>query len=59
MKTKEAADWAGGVRQLALLLGVSVQAVYMWGERPPMLRQDQIERLTRGELKAGDISNDH
>lgn len=35
-------------------LGISQAAVSQWGERPPMLRQYQIQVLTRGELRADD-----
>jgi hypothetical protein len=52
MKTSEAVARFGSVRGLAEALGVTEQAIYLWGEYPPALRQYEIEELTRGKLKA-------
>jgi D-tyrosyl-tRNA(Tyr) deacylase len=43
MKTQEAVDHFGGRRYLAIAAGVSVQAVYKWGENVPA---HHIERIT-------------
>lgn len=51
MKTKEAADFFGSKKKLAIALGISPSAVTMWGDDVPELRQYQIERLTKGKLK--------
>ncbi len=37
----------GGVRALARALGISVQAVYEWGENVPPLRRYEIENLLK------------
>lgn len=52
MKTSEAVARFGSVRSLAQALGLTEQAVYLWGEYPPQLRQYELEELTGGELKA-------
>jgi hypothetical protein len=52
MRTTEAVSWAGGVRRLAERLGLSVQAIYAWGDYPPMLRQYELEIISGGQLKA-------
>ncbi len=54
MTTKEAIDHFGSVKALADALRIWPHSVYKWGERPPMLRQYQIQVLTRGELRADD-----
>jgi DNA-binding transcriptional regulator YdaS (Cro superfamily) len=53
MTTDEAIKWGGGTQvALAERLGISQPSVAGWGERPPALRQLQIESLSSGELKA-------
>jgi len=37
---------------LGAALGIGQTTVSMWGQYPPALRQIQIERLTKGKLKA-------
>jgi len=39
---------------VAKALGITQSAVSQWDERPPMLRQYQIQVVTRGELRADD-----
>jgi hypothetical protein len=58
MKKAAAVEHFGSVRALAEVLGVTVQAVYDWGDDVPLGRDFQIEVLTRGALKAreGDAS---
>ena len=45
MKTQEAVNHFGSIRKLAEALGLSVQAVYRWGEDVPPLRMYQIKDL--------------
>lgn len=45
MKTAEAIEHFGSIRKLAEALGLSVQAVYRWGEDVPPLRVYQIKDL--------------
>lgn len=52
MTTKQAISFFGGVYKLAEALKISPPAVYQWGDRPPMLRQFEIERKTGGILTA-------
>lgn len=53
MTIDEAIKFYGGRKgDLAKALGISAAAVTQWGETLPMLRQYQIESLTRGRLKA-------
>ena len=52
MTTREAIDHFGGIKALADALGVWPQAVYAWGENPPMSKQYEIEVKTSGSLKA-------
>lgn len=40
------------VRELAAALGISVQAVYGWGEQVPELRQYQIRELLAERAQA-------
>lgn len=55
MKTKEAADFFGGKRKMAEALGVSPSAVSQWGEFVPLIRQYQIQVVTKGKLKAQEV----
>lgn len=53
MTTQEAVAYFGGKKiDLAKALGIRPSAVTMWGDEIPMLRQYQIEHLTKGELQA-------
>ena len=52
MKTQDAIDHFGGVKELANALGVWPQVIYTWGENPPMSRQYELEVKTKGTLKA-------
>lgn len=45
MKTQDAIAKFGSVRALAGALGISVQAVYGWGEHVPQLRKYQINEI--------------
>jgi len=55
MTKQEAIDHYGGVPALAKALNVSRPAIYQWAEIPP-LRQVQLQRLTRGRLKADEAA---
>lgn len=52
MKTKEAISHFGSMRNLAFACSISAQAVAKWGSSVPLLRQYQLEILTRGKLKS-------
>lgn len=52
MTTKEAAEHFGGMKALADALNIWPQAVYAWGEKPPMSKQYELEVRTNGALKA-------
>jgi hypothetical protein len=52
MTTQEALDLYKTQQELAEALGIKQSAVSMWGKYPPPMRQLQLERLTRGRLKA-------
>lgn len=52
MKTVDALNYFGGNTALTSILGLSSGAISQWGDFPPDLRQLQIEKLSRGVLKA-------
>lgn len=52
MTTNDVLDYFGGMKQAARFLDIYPQAVYQWGERPPMSKQYELEVKTNGELKA-------
>jgi transcriptional repressor of cell division inhibition gene dicB len=54
MTTDEAIRHFGSKAKLAAALGILPHGIYKWGERPPILRQYQIQCLTEGLLKADD-----
>lgn len=54
MKTQDAIDHFGGIKQLADALGIWPHSIYRWGETVPLARQYELEVKTNGELKAGD-----
>lgn len=45
MKTTEAIRAFGSIKELAAELGLSVQAIYQWGDDVPALRAYQIAEL--------------
>jgi hypothetical protein len=51
MKTSEAIKIFGSVRGIAMALGISVQAVYRWGDTVPPLRAYQIRDILSARLK--------
>lgn len=52
MTTKEAIAYFGGIKALADALHVWPQAIYKWGDEPPMAKQYELEVRTNGSLKA-------
>lgn len=52
MRTQDAADFFGNRVKLASALGISPAAVSMWGDTIPLIRQYQVEVLSKGKLKA-------
>lgn len=52
MKTKDAVEHFGGVRQLAEALAIWPHVIYRWGDTPPKARQYEIEVKTNGKLKS-------
>ena len=52
MNIKDAINYYGSRSKLARALDVTPQAINNWGEELPMLRQYQIEVLTKGKLIA-------
>ncbi|ATB63298.1 Cro/CI family transcriptional regulator [Pseudomonas mosselii] len=52
MTKSQAIQHFGSISALAKALGVTYEAVRQWSDVPE-LRQYQIERITRGVLKAG------
>ena len=56
MTTQQAIDFYGSVRALAHALGISTQAVYAWGDTPPMSAQYELQVKTDGALKASEAA---
>lgn len=52
MRTKDVVDHFGSVQKVADVLGIFRSAIYQWGEDVPPRRALEIEKLTRGKLKA-------
>lgn len=53
MKTDDAIKHFGGKKiDLARALDLSPSAITQWGDIVPLLRQYQLERITKGKLKA-------
>jgi DNA-binding transcriptional regulator YdaS (Cro superfamily) len=47
-------DWYGSKAAVARALGISAVAVTRWKDEVPPLRQLQLERMTKGALRADD-----
>lgn len=45
MKTQDAIQQFGSVRKIAEALGLSVQAIYAWGDEVPPLRVYQLREI--------------
>lgn len=52
MTKHEAIEFYKTQVNLAAALGISQSSVAEWGEYPPAIRQIQLERITRGKLRA-------
>jgi len=57
MTTQDAIEHFGGIKQLAQALDIYPQAIYQWGERPPLARQYEIEIKTKGALQADEAAS--
>lgn len=54
MTMKKALKYFGTQAKIAEALKISQAAVAQWGDKVPPLRQYQIERITKGELRVDD-----
>lgn len=52
MTTQEAIDHFGGKFELSRVLNCWPNAIYNWGDYPPMSKQYELEVKTNGQLKA-------
>ena len=52
MTRDEAVNFFGTQTALAEALGITQPTIAEWKEYPPEIRQVQIERITKGKLKA-------
>lgn len=52
MRKQDVIHHFGSVSAVASALGITSQAVSMWPDTVPQMRQYEIERLTHGRLKA-------
>ena len=52
MLTKDAIEHFGSVQKVAAALGIFRSAVYQWGPNVPPRRALELEKLTKGKLKA-------
>lgn len=52
MTTSDAVSHFGSATKLARALGIKPAAVSQWGEYPPLLRQFQIELVSKRKLRA-------
>lgn len=50
MTKTQAVDYAGSVKGLAAMLGITVQAVYDWPEIIPEAMAARLEKITEGKL---------
>lgn len=52
MTKNQALRHFGSQAALAEALGIRAQSIQQWGDRPPWVRQQQLEEVTGGKLKA-------
>lgn len=52
MKKQDVLNYFGSGVKVAEALGIFPSAVYQWPEEIPQLRAFEIERMTKGKLKA-------
>ena len=56
MKKSEVLEHFGTMEKVAEALGITRMAVSQWpGDHVPMRRQYELERVTKGELKADEV----
>lgn len=53
MKKQAAIDYFGSASKVSIVLNISRQAVSKWPEKIPEKQALKLEKLTRGELRAG------
>lgn len=51
MQTKDVISHFGDQVKAASALGITPSAISQWGDAPPMVRQYQIQVITKGKLK--------
>lgn len=51
MTTDEAIAFFGSRKKMSERLNIWPHGTYRWGDHPPRLRQFEIERISKGELK--------
>jgi hypothetical protein len=54
MTTDEAIAYFGSRKKMSERLNIWPHGTYRWGDHPPRLRQFEIERISKGELKVED-----
>jgi hypothetical protein len=54
MKTQDAIQQFGSVRKIAEALGLSVQAIYAWGDEVPKLRVYELREIRPGAFDQQD-----
>jgi DNA-binding transcriptional regulator YdaS (Cro superfamily) len=54
MNMDDALEWFGTKTAIAEELGIALPSVTNWGHSIPPLRQLQLERITKGGLRADD-----
>jgi len=52
MTTEQVIKYYGSKVAIAKALEINPQALTNWGDQPPPLRQLQLEKITRGKLRA-------
>jgi hypothetical protein len=52
MKTSNAIELFGSVRALADALGITVHAIYQWGDEVPKLREYEIKEILESKAAA-------
>ena len=52
MNTQNAIEFFGSKAKLARALDIKAPSIHNWGEQVPKQRQYELERITKGALKA-------
>lgn len=55
MLKQDVLNFFGNSRKAAKALGISAAAISQWGDEVPELRAFQIEKITKGKLKANQV----